>query len=369
MLQFMTIGILYNISPRTKYLAPGLDLSADSDIEATVRAVKAVFEKDNQVILIQISDHTYDWLRRKKPDVLFNICEGFGGDNRGEIYVAALLEQAGIPFTGSDFFTLALCMDKERTKEILSFNGVPTPKFQVFVTAGDPLDGRLRFPLIVKPAREDASLGIGPDSVVYDENALRKKAGSIIETFGQPAMAEEYVDGRELNISVIGNGEGAEVLPVSEIIFDIPPDRPKIVDYDAKWVKDSPMYTGTSGVCPAGLEESLLRKVGDTALKAYRVMGVRDYGRVDIRLKGDVPYVIEVNPNPGKYVDTGFIRSARAAGYSFEEICRKILNLTLERSGLPALSAGTAASAAAPAEEHTVGTDRVFAVRAGGEHV
>lgn len=364
---------MYNISPGTRS-GTDTDMSADGEIEATVRAVKAVFDKDNEVIPIQISGDAYGYLRKVKPDVLFNICEGFGSDNRGEIYVAALLEQTGIPYTGSDFYSLTLCMDKGRTKEILGFHEIPGPAFQVFNKPDDELRQGLSFPLMVKPMREDASLGIGPESVVQDGFSLRKRVAYVLETFAQPALVEEYIEGRELNVSIIGNGENLEVLPISEILFNIPAGRPRIVDYDAKWVKTSPMYGGTEALCPAPLSDRDRKRVADTALNAYRVMGVKDYGRVDIRLKEGKPYVIEVNPNPGKYVDTGFIRSARAAGYGFDEIMKKILDLTLIRCGRQPFSARRETprkekQAGFDEERREMETARLYAVSVAKEHI
>jgi D-alanine-D-alanine ligase len=189
------------------------------------------------------------------------------------------------------------------------------------------------FPLIVKPAHEDASVGIDDSSVVYNLADLRKRVRFIHTEYDQPALAEEYIDGRELNVAILGNNPPA-ALPISEIDFSgLTEGMHKIVSYEAKWIHGTVAYEGTRGVCPAVLPAPLEARIKETALRAYSLIGCRDYARVDFRLTKDgIPYVLEVNPNPDISDDAGFARSARAQGYTFAEIVGKIVESALERS-------------------------------------
>jgi D-alanine-D-alanine ligase len=226
-----------------------------------------------------------------------------------------------------------MCLNKMRTKQILVANGVVTPKYQVFSSASQHLNPELRFPLFVKPVQEDASVGITNESHVNNKLELLKRVEYVTTHYNQPALVEEYIDGREINVAVMGNGPKAEPLPVSEILFDLK-DGPNIVNYDAKWVEDSPAYKGTVGICPADLPSNVEAAVKKAALDTYRIMGCHDYARVDFRLREGIPYVLEVNPNPGINRDSGFPRSCAKAGFEYEEMIERILRFALERYGL-----------------------------------
>jgi D-alanine-D-alanine ligase len=180
--------------------------------------------------------------------------------------------------------------------------------------------------------REDASIGIENSSVVYDLESLRQRVATVLKTYNQPSLVEEYIEGRELNVAIIGN-EKPVILPISEIDFSkLPPGYPKIVTYNAKWVEGSVEYSGTVGTCPANLEPNIAQQVREVALKAYLLMDVRDFARIDIRLSSQgVPYVLEVNPNPDISRDAGFSRSARTAGMTWEDLLEKIIETALAR--------------------------------------
>jgi D-alanine-D-alanine ligase len=168
---------------------------------------------------------------------------------------------------------------------------------------------------------------------VHDIESLRHRVAFIVTTYNQPALVEEYIEGRELNVAIIGN-ERLTVLPISEIDFSkLPPNYPKIVTYNAKWVEGTAEYVGTVGTCPAKLTPEVEQRVRDIARQAYKLMEIRDYARVDIRLDAsNTPYVLEVNPNPDISRDTGFARSARAAGMTFEDMLANIIETALERT-------------------------------------
>jgi len=274
------------------------------------------------------------FLRDEKPDLIFNLVECVENESIQEMNVAGIYELLKIPYTGANPLTLGIALNKPRVKEILLYHGILTPKFQVFRAQNKiVLNPDLAFPLIVKPSREDASVGIDNKSVVYNINDLKKRVRYIYQEFDQAALVEEYIEGRELNVAIIGNKKPV-ALPISEIDFSgLTADMHKIVSYAAKWMHGTVEYTGTNGVCPAVLPGSLEAKMKEIALRCYRLIGCRDYARVDFRLTRDgIPYVLEVNPNPDISDTAGFARSAKAHGLSFPQIVGKIIESALERS-------------------------------------
>ena len=302
------------------------------DIQAALIALgyqTSIFNMSNNV------DRLLEFLKSERPDLIFNLVESLGDQAIHEMHVAGIFEILGIPYTGSSPITLGTCLNKARTKEILAHNGLPTAKFIVCknINEIDVDDFGMTFPLIVKPAKEDASVGIDNDSVVDSLTALKKRVRSVFQRFDQPAIVEEYIEGRELNVAVIGNGKPV-VLPISEIDFSgLPAGYPKIVTYDAKWMNGSIEFAGTKGVCPAELAPAVEARVKDIALQAYHIMGCRDYARVDFRLtRNNKPYVLEVNPNPDISDDAGFIRSSTTYGYTFNETIGKIVENALKRN-------------------------------------
>ncbi len=266
-------------------------------------------------------------------DLIFNLCEEFQGNTRWEMHLAALLEVLEKPFTGSSALTLGLSQDKGKTKSLLAHFGVPTPGYQVWDRRRRQSLSRLKFPLIVKPVREDASLGIGSDALTRDEEALATQVKKIHKVYGQPALIEEYIEGRELNVSILGEEE-PEVLPISEIDFStMPPEYPRICGYAAKWLEDSEEFKHTVPRCPADLPPEIEKKVKEVSLQAYRILDCRDYARVDLRLDSDgTPYILEINANPDISPDAGISRSAKNAGYSYAEFIGKIVQLAAART-------------------------------------
>jgi D-alanine-D-alanine ligase len=274
-----------------------------------------------------------DYLRDDRPDLVFNLVESVENESAQEMNVAGVYELMNIPFTGAGPLALGTALNKPRVKEILAAHGIRTPRFMVFgVKDRVAMQDGMTFPLIVKPAHEDASVGIDDCSVVYNLPDLRKRVRFIQTEYDQAALAEEYIDGRELNVAILGNKPPA-ALPISEIDFSgLTGDMHKIVSYEAKWIHGTVAYEGTRGVCPAVLPAQLEARIKETAVRAYSLIGCRDYARVDFRLTKDgVPYVLEVNPNPDISDDAGFARSARAQGYTFAEIVGKIVESALER--------------------------------------
>ena len=265
------------------------------------------------------------------PDVIFNFVESVEGNSNLESYVAGMFDILGIPYTGNGPISLGNCLIKSRTKQILQSHGIRTPKHSIIRLneLPDKNEFKLKFPVILKLAREDASIGISEDSVVNNFAALNERLKYLFSNFTQDVLIEEYIDGRELNVAILGD----RILPISEIRFDgLPELFPKIVTYEAKWSPDSVYFKNTVPVCPAVIEESVKQKVEKMAKEAFEALECRDYARVDIRLNHkNVPYVIEINPNPDISPDTGFVRSACAAGITYEELLFKISKLALKR--------------------------------------
>jgi D-alanine-D-alanine ligase len=264
------------------------------------------------------------------------LCESVDGDPTQEMNIAGLFELMKIPYTGCRAFTLGLALNKPLVKSILNQNGIPTAKhFVTELSSNIHLNG-YNFPMIVKPSREDASIGIQNESVVTNPIDLKRRIEYVLEMHKQPALVEEYIDGREINVSVVGNDE-LITFPISEIDFSgLPEDFPKIVSYNSKWMYKTVEFANTKAVCPAqNLTDNEVRTIQDTAKKVYRLLGAADYARVDMRFKNGVGYVLELNPNPDIASDvpedTGFTRSAKAYGWEYSYLIQQVIKFALKR--------------------------------------
>jgi len=295
-----------------------------------------------QAEVIPLQRSMFNFLRRLKElnvEVVVNLCEGFFGKPQWEANVAAVMEVLHIPFTGNGSRTLALCQDKHQAKAILNSFNLPVAPSQLITSAEELVD--LRFPVIVKPNSEDASIGVHPESVVYDREALAVQVKRIVETYSQPAIVEEYIDGREFNVAILDDGE-PRALPVSEIDFTAMPEGyPKICSYEAKWYPDHLLYQTTPPVCPAPINEELRDKLQALAINAFKVMGCRDYARVDFRMntRGEI-FILEVNPNPDISLDAGYARALKAAGISYAAFWKMMIKNAWKRKETSGTSNG-----------------------------
>lgn len=302
----------------------------------TARAVEAALKSEGlSAALIPLRDDVEGFIKAVKAesaDIIFNLCEGAMGKSVFEMNVAAILELLSFKFTGSGPLTLGLALNKARAKDALFANNIPTALYLVLKEAPSRLAIDLRFPLIVKPIQEDASIGIDENAVVQDMTALKKRVDYVINNHRQPALAEEYIDGREFNVAVMGNSR-PKALPVSEIDFSqLSENNPKICTYEAKWATDSPIYLKTPPVCPADISKELEQELFNIAVKAYNALGCRDYARVDMRMGEDgIPKVLEVNPNPDISPNAGFARSAAAYGLGYSELILEIARMAHNR--------------------------------------
>ena len=266
-----------------------------------------------------------------KNTFIFNNCDGFNGNNHDAVKVIRLIERMGFKHTGAAADSIEMCIDKPRSKERLKQSGVPTPRFQVFERAEGEFT--LEFPVIVKPSVEDASMGIDLDSVVCDRENLFRKIAYIIDTYQQPAMVEEFISGRELAVAMWGN-EVVEVLPIAEEDFSwVTNPLERLLTYESKWKTDSPYYQNIPARVPAVLNRKEHLAVKKAAQGSFRAMGLRDFGRVDIRFYNGVPFVIDVNELPDLSPDSGFWNSTRATGMSYPQMVQRILTLGMKREG------------------------------------
>jgi D-alanine-D-alanine ligase len=271
-------------------------------------------------------------LARRKPDLVFNLMEMFGDNVFGDIPVTGLLELLGLDYTGSGPGELYLSQDKGLTKRLLAFEDILYPRFAVFSReTGFETGGNLRMPLFVKPLRSDASLGIGGKSLVQDWTALADRVSAIRKELDDAALAEEFIDGREFYVGVIGNSQPKALPPVEIDFTGFPEGVPKVMDSKAKWDERSKEYKGTRSVL-AQLPDELRARLQKVAVDAYRALRVRDYGRVDLRLTdtGDI-YVLEVNASCYLERNSEFAMAAGAAGLAYPRLIERIVDLAIAR--------------------------------------
>ena len=270
-------------------------------------------------------------LNRRKPDLVFHLLEMFGGKLKGDVEVAGLLDLMDIPYTGGGPAELSLRMDKGLAKKTLAFDGIKYPDFAVFAPDDFETGGNLKMPLFVKPLKADASIGIGVKSLVHDAKALMKRVAAIHKDIGDAALAEEYIEGREFYVGVLGNREPAVFPPIEMDFSGLPDGSPHVLDSKAKWSENSVEFKGTRSIIP-DLPVELRARLQKVSLEAYRALKVRDYGRVDLRYAetGEI-YVIEVNANCYLEKTSEFASAAAAAGIDFTALVNRIAELAVER--------------------------------------
>lgn len=361
------IALLYNrVTPDLLQSGP-LDRTGEFDGPQTIEALRAALAvHGHDVLLIEANTDAYERLRYSAVECVFNVAEGIQGEAR-EAQIPAMLEMLGIPYTGSGPLPLALCLHKGKTKEILAWHGIPTPAFQVLRQPHAPLAAHLTFPLIVKLLHEGSSMGLSYASIVDTPAALAQRAAYLIQTYKQPVLVEQFIDGREFTVPILGNTP-PRTLPIIEVLFKGPrkltlfqPDDDVILmlaqlhgtrvamplefqmsaDQERALVRtidggflDIPVAL-TESVCPAAITEPLLRALQDTALDAFQALECRDWCRIDMRVGADgVPQVLELNPIAGLGPGCWFPRSAQAAGMTYAQLMQTILDIALQRCGV-----------------------------------
>lgn len=285
-------------------------------------------------LILEGDDESLTRLAETKTDLIFNLTESYAGDDTKDKDIAAYLELLGRDFTGAGPEGLYLAQDKALAKKIFAFHGIRTPYFATVFRGRVSWSDDIRFPVIVKPAREDGSIGIVFGSVVETIKDLMEKIEEIHESFDSPVLIEEYIEGREIYVSVIGN-ERPEALPLIELdLSHIPDGTPRIAGQEVKWAVGTRAYEKARPGFPDDLDEATTRKIQETAVQAYQALHLRDYGRIDIRLTPDgTPYVLEVNPNPWLARKAEFAMAARKSGRPYEALIDEIAKLALARYG------------------------------------
>lgn len=328
----MRVAIAYNEPQPSRYDATGEKQSVLGVLEAVKAVHQALVELEFDVTIVPLvppPEQAERDLRHLKTDLVFNLFEGFCGEPETEAIVPDLLSKIGIPFTGSPGPALKLALDKAKTKAILQNAGIKTPEFQV-LNPDTVHTFELDYPCIVKPCCEDASNGLSPESVVHDFPALKRQVSLVSDSYGGNAIVEKFISGREFNATVLGNSEFT-VLPVSEIVYSLPPGMPEILTFAAKWEPDTAYFNGTKPVCPAEIEDEQHERIIQTLTKVYRLLGCQGYARGDLRLdhEGELN-VVEVNPNPDISPGTGAARQAAAAGMTYTQFIEKLVELGLD---------------------------------------
>lgn len=311
------------------------DLVTDLETLHTARSVAQALRTNGhrlKVVPIRNEDDLLAAITGLDPQttLVFNLCEALDGAIDGESRVPRVLDELGFHYGGGSPLNLDTCRDKAYTKTLLLAHGVPTAPYQVFRAPDERIEVPL--PAIVKPVAEDCSVGITREAVATTSEALRRRVAYILKTYKQPALAEMFLDGREFNVSLWGNGNSARILGIGESIYPPCAQTLPVMDFNAKWNPASPEYHQFRTRCPARLDPQMEATIREVALRAYLTTGCRDYARVDMREKDGQIYVLEVNPNPCLAADGGFAKAARAAGYSYAQMIHQIVRWAWRRS-------------------------------------
>jgi D-alanine-D-alanine ligase len=322
----LPVLLLYNLDPSWAVREREEVVAASSQLD---QALSAIGHPTTLVPLV--NEEIADILRPYDPasHIVFNWCESIPGLPHSEPLVAWNLEVQDFVFTGASSAALALSGDKYRVKRILEETGIPTPQWCLCEEPN--VDGWDIFPAIVKPVKEHGSEGITRESVVKTEEELIRRVAYLIETYDQPALVEDFVDGREFHVSIWGNGQ-IEMLPPAEMDFSVFNEvQDRLCTYDSKFVPSSQHYEEIEMILPAPLNEDEIQIVEEVCKAAYTAIGCRDYGRIDLRSRDGVYYVLDVNPNADISLDASLCSAAEIAGYSYGETGSRIVRLAANR--------------------------------------
>jgi D-alanine-D-alanine ligase len=325
------IAILYNEPNPDLYCTTVEEKTSLAILDGVEAVHQALTEAGYPVVrlpLLPPLESAKESLKYLEADLVFNLFEGFDSCPETEATVANFLSELGLTYTGCPGSALSLGLDKVKTKAHLEAMGINTPRYQLLGPRTISLF-HLKYPCIVKPYAEDGSNGISEESVVYDFASLERQVATVSKCFGRRALVEEFVDGREFNITVLGTNE-PKALPSSEIVYSLPPEIPRILSFSAKWDHQSIYFERTKAVCPAKIAPELQEHIIRTALLAFRLLGSRGYARVDFRLDNkDQLKVIEINPNPDISPDAGAALQAQAAGMNYTQFIEQIVQLAI----------------------------------------
>lgn len=317
--------------------APGQDYEAvlkGPDFKAEADILEALKSLGHEVRFLGLSDDVslmVEEIKSYRPDIVFNQVEQFNGDAAQEKNVIGLLEMFGVPFTGTGSVGLMLCKNKALAKKILTHHRIKTPAFHVYPKERSVTpQKKLKYPLIVKPLREQASYGIAMSSFVEDDKSLTERVAFVHESMSQDVIAEEYVEGRELYVSVLGNTR-LKVFPPRELVFEeVPDDEPKIATFKAKWDEKYRKRWGIKNKFAVGLPEGVQKKIERLCKKVYSYLYLQGYARFDLRLTPENEVVfLEANPNPFIAKDEDYSKSAAKAGIEYDQLIHRIVQYGL----------------------------------------
>lgn len=315
----------------------------EQEVAATAEEVAAILGAD--LLPVRKVRSAMEELRRDRPDLVFNLCEGVGGRPEREMHFALALEMLGIAFTGADPTAIGICNDKGLTKKLLATAGLPVPFGFVadgLSAVGSRLSGLVGGPravsrepraFIVKPLREDAGIGIEPAAVCSTPEDVMRRVEHVTKTYGQPALIEEFIDGPELNQALYFGPAGVVVLPPGEIVFSAElTATERVVGWQAKWAEGSDADRSTANRTPAVIDDTLRSDISDVCLRAASVLSIGGYCRFDLRQRptGE-PCIIDINPNPDIGRGTGFRKALAAAGIPFERFLDELMMAALSR--------------------------------------
>ena len=316
----------------------GADDWSPEDVQSVlepVREVSAALQAAGHEVAKVPVHGNLEWFDRIRSgvDLVFNLCEGVGGASHWEYKVASAIELAKIPYTGGTAWMMTVCHRKPLLNAVLQAAGLPIPRWHV--PAHEPVPEDFPLPAIVKPAEEDASVGIEQSSIVTTREQLVERVASHVEDYGS-VIVQQYIEGREIAVAFVGD----TVLPLSEIDFGrMPEDAWRIVSFDAKWTPESPEYSGTQPVCPALIDQPLAEHVVEVSRAAWKAVEGCGYGRVDLRVDAQGrPWILEVNPSPDISSDAGLVNMSRAYGWSYEQLVSRIVEVALADAQEPPAS-------------------------------
>jgi len=314
------------------------DLSKElktEDWKTESHILKALAELGHETEHLAIFDDL-DLLRQKlgsfQPDVIFNLADQFKNNRAFDQNIVSLIEMQGLPFTGCGSTGLTLCKHKAVSKKILGYHRIHVPAF-VTIARGKRIarPRKLNFPILIKPLKEEASHGISQASFVETDEQFNERVQFIHAKYDNDVIAEEYIEGREFYVSIIGNHR-LQVLPIRELVFkEVPPDEPKIATYKAKWDEEYRKRWGLQNVFPERLDPTVTRKIEETCKRIYRLLTIDGYARIDLRLtSANEVYFIEANPNPILAGDEDFAESAKKAGIPYPALVERIMKLGMK---------------------------------------
>jgi D-alanine-D-alanine ligase len=310
----------------------------DDEPEMEYQVADALQRKGHEVFLIGVSDDLQYLVRslaEMRPDLVFNAAEAFHGNPSLEYLVPGVLEAEGYRYTGAPPQSLLVSRNKAMSKKVLAYHGIPVPGFVTW-RPGEALDvpPDLRYPLMVKPLQTDASAGIAQASVVQDEASLIERVALVHERFQQPAIAEEFVDGRELYVSIVGNDEHLDILPITEMVFDKRKTKPeeRIATKSAKWDEDYRARKGIRNVFARPIAATTRERIESICRTAFRALWLRDYARLDVRLAADGEvWVLEANANPFISYGHDMANAAAKAGMEYYDFVQRLVDEAVER--------------------------------------